>query len=85
MLNIEFDKTSSAPSTGEETTTGSSLGENMGSVGLEHKIIISGAESVACPHCQQKFPRADGISRQTIDRYAGHLITPPPRSGILWS
>ena len=42
----------------------------MGSVGEQHKIIISGAETVICPHCQQKFPLADGISRQTIDRYA---------------
>ena len=70
MLNIEADKTSRAPATGEEPTTSLSLGENMGSVGLEHKIIISGAETVLCPHCRQKFPLADGISRQTIDRYA---------------
>ena len=70
MLNIRTDKTSRAPATGEEPTTSLSLGENMGSVGLEHKIIISGAETVLCPHCQQKFPLADGISRQTIDRYA---------------
>jgi hypothetical protein len=42
----------------------------MGSVGQQHKIIISGAETVLCPHCQQKFPLADGISRQTIDCYA---------------
>jgi hypothetical protein len=61
-------------------------GENMGSMGIEHKIIISGAETVLCPHCQQKFPLADDFSppptrrgaalarrggvRQTIDRYA---------------
>jgi hypothetical protein len=70
MLNIEADKTSRAPATGEEPTTSLSLGENMGSVGPQHKIIISGAETVLCPHCQQKFPLADGISRQTIDRYA---------------
>lgn len=70
MLNIEADKISRAPATGEEPTTSLSLGENMGSVGLEHKIIISGAETVLCPHCQQKFPLADGISRQTIDRHA---------------
>lgn len=46
----------------------------MGRVGEQHKIIISGAETILCPHYQHKFPLVAGISRQTIDRYAPILL-----------
>jgi hypothetical protein len=34
------------------------------------KIIIASTESVACPKCGHDFPLDQGITRQTIDRYA---------------
>jgi hypothetical protein len=33
-------------------------------------IMISGAEKVACPKCNHGFALSEGISRQTIERYA---------------
>lgn len=37
---------------------------------MDKRIIISADESVVCPKCAQHFTLAQGISRQTIDRYA---------------
>lgn len=37
---------------------------------MSRSIIISGAEEVACPKCSHDFPLSEGISRQTIERYA---------------
>ena len=37
---------------------------------MDKRIIISADESVVCPKCAHHFTLAQGISRQTIDRYA---------------
>src|SRR5687768_4177347 len=37
---------------------------------MARSIIIDGAERVACPKCSHPFPLTEGISRQTIERYA---------------
>src|SRR3954466_15845117 len=37
---------------------------------MARTIIIDGAEEVACPKCSHPFPLTEGISRQTIERYA---------------
>ena len=37
---------------------------------MARSIIIDGAEEVACPQCSHPFPLSEGISRQTIERYA---------------
>ena len=37
---------------------------------MARSIIIDGAEEVACPECSHAFPLTEGISRQTIERYA---------------
>lgn len=33
-------------------------------------IMVDAAEEVACPKCSHPFPLSEGISRQTIERYA---------------
>src|SRR4051812_46874734 len=37
---------------------------------MARAIIIDGAEEVACPKCSHRFPLSEGISKQTIERYA---------------
>src|SRR5207237_8341588 len=37
---------------------------------MARTIIIDGAGRVACPKCSHPFPLSEGISRQTIERYA---------------
>lgn len=37
---------------------------------MARQIILGATESVACPKCGNAFSLSDGISRQTIDRYA---------------
>jgi hypothetical protein len=43
---------------------------NNGGPAMARSIIIDGAEEVACPKCAHGFPLTEGISRQTIERYA---------------
>ena len=37
---------------------------------MTRTIIIDAAEPIACPECAHAFPLSEGISRQTIERYA---------------
>src|ERR671914_1203211 len=37
---------------------------------MARTIIIDAAEAVACPKCNHPFPLTEGISKQTIERYA---------------
>lgn len=37
---------------------------------MDRKVIVGADEVVGCPKCQHQFPLEQGISRQTIDRYA---------------
>lgn len=37
---------------------------------MARSIIIDGAERLACPKCNQGFPLAEGVSRQTLARCA---------------
>ncbi|MGQ0655015.1 MAG: DUF2130 domain-containing protein, partial [Betaproteobacteria bacterium] len=37
---------------------------------MNRMIILDAAEQVACPRCSNAFALSDGISRQTIERYA---------------
>lgn len=37
---------------------------------MTRQIILDAAEKVACPKCSHAFQLSEGISRQTIDRYA---------------
>lgn len=37
---------------------------------MAKQIILDATETVACPKCGNAFPLSEGISRQTIDRYA---------------
>ncbi|MGE3424885.1 MAG: DUF2130 domain-containing protein [Dehalococcoidia bacterium] len=37
---------------------------------MSRNIIIGADEEIACPKCSHAFPLSEGISRQTIDRYA---------------
>lgn len=37
---------------------------------MEKKVIVGADEVVGCPKCQHQFPLEQGISQQTIDRYA---------------
>lgn len=37
---------------------------------MNRKVILGADEEVACPKCQHRFSLEEGISRQTIDRYA---------------
>src|SRR5207247_5276317 len=37
---------------------------------MARTIIVDGGEKIACPKCNHGFPLSEGISRQTIDRYA---------------
>src|SRR3989454_9974652 len=37
---------------------------------MARTIIVDGAEKIACPKCNHGFPLSEGISRQTIERYA---------------
>jgi hypothetical protein len=38
--------------------------------GMDRNVIVGADESVSCPKCDHRFPLGQGISRQTIDRYA---------------
>src|SRR2546427_228710 len=38
---------------------------------MARTIIVDGGEKIACPKCNHGFPLSEGISRQTIERYAG--------------
>lgn len=40
---------------------------------MTRTIILDAAEPVACPRCNHPFPLTEGISRQTIERYAEHF------------
>ncbi len=40
---------------------------------MDNKIIIAADEAIVCPKCGHGFPLDAGITRQTIDRYAGEL------------
>src|SRR5438876_571546 len=37
---------------------------------MARTIIVDGGEKIACPKCNHGFPLSEGISRQTIERYA---------------
>lgn len=37
---------------------------------MTRNIILDAAEPIACPKCAHAFPLSEGISRQTIERYA---------------
>jgi hypothetical protein len=37
---------------------------------MARTIIVDGAQKIACPKCNHGFPLSEGISRQTIERYA---------------
>src|SRR2546430_17737602 len=37
---------------------------------MARTIIVDGGEKIACPKCKHGFPLSEGISRQTIERYA---------------
>jgi hypothetical protein len=37
---------------------------------MTRTIIVDGGEKIACPKCNHGFPLSEGISRQTIERYA---------------
>jgi hypothetical protein len=37
---------------------------------MARTIMVDGAEKVACPKCNSRFPLSEGISKQTIARYA---------------
>src|ERR1700752_2124166 len=37
---------------------------------MTRTIIVDGGEKIACPKCNHRFPLSEGISRQTIERYA---------------
>jgi hypothetical protein len=37
---------------------------------MARTIMVDGAEKVACPKCNQRFALSEGISKQTIARYA---------------
>ena len=37
---------------------------------MARTIMVDGAEEVACPKCSHHFPLSEGISQQTIERYA---------------
>src|ERR687895_197083 len=37
---------------------------------MARTIIVDAAQAVACPKCNHPFPLTEGISRQTIERYA---------------
>lgn len=37
---------------------------------MDRNVIVGADESVSCPKCDHRFPLGQGISRQTIDRYA---------------
>jgi hypothetical protein len=37
---------------------------------MARTILVDPAERIACPKCNHGFPLTEGISRQTIDRYA---------------
>jgi hypothetical protein len=37
---------------------------------MTRPIILDAAEPIACPKCAHAFPLSEGISRQTIERYA---------------
>src|SRR5215813_12650038 len=41
-----------------------------GHQGMDRNLIVGADESVSCPKCDHRFPLGQGISRQTIDRYA---------------
>ena len=41
-----------------------------GHQGMDRNVIVGADESVSCPKCDHRFPLGQGISRQTIDRYA---------------
>src|SRR6185503_15887847 len=38
--------------------------------GMARTIIVDGGQRIACPKCNHGFPLSEGISRQTIERYA---------------
>ena len=37
---------------------------------MARTIIVDGGEKIACPKCNHGFALSEGISRQTIERYA---------------
>jgi len=37
---------------------------------MARTIIVDGGQRIACPKCNHGFPLSEGISRQTIERYA---------------
>ena len=37
---------------------------------MKKMIVVDAAEPAACPKCSHVFPLSDGLSRQTIERYA---------------
>jgi hypothetical protein len=37
---------------------------------MARTIIVDGGEKIACPKCNHGFPLSEGISQQTIERYA---------------
>src|SRR4051812_33391415 len=37
---------------------------------MARPIIVDGGQRIACPKCNHGFPLSEGISRQTIERYA---------------
>src|SRR5687767_9370492 len=37
---------------------------------MARTIIVDGGQKIACPKCNHGFPLSEGISRQTIERYA---------------
>lgn len=40
---------------------------------MTRTIMVDAAEEVVCPKCSHAFPLSEGISRQTIERYAGQF------------
>jgi len=43
---------------------------NMKGVMIGRNVIVGAEEPVSCPNCRHSFALEEGISRQTIDRYA---------------
>src|SRR5437588_10340000 len=46
------------------------MGASLQEAEMARTIIVDGGEKIACPKCNHGFPLSEGISRQTIERYA---------------